>query len=208
MRSRNRADDQAADGRSFIEQARRAQIVEAAIQTLAEVGYGQASLAQIAKRAGISPSLISYHFADKDALMGQTLGDITDAWDVHVRRELASCTTAGEQLRRYIEASLGHMAARPAHFAALIEIAFGARTKDGQLLYRAADEEPELRLLQDVLERGQQSGEFRALDSRHVALAIRGAINEFFGGMHLPGRRADAYAADLADLFTRVVARL
>ncbi|PEJ81757.1 TetR family transcriptional regulator, partial [Bacillus pseudomycoides] len=38
---------------SFIEKARRAQIVECAIETIAEVGYAQASLGQIAKRAKI-----------------------------------------------------------------------------------------------------------------------------------------------------------
>jgi hypothetical protein len=54
---------------SFIAEARRAQIIEAAIRTLDEIGYVQASLAQIAKRAGISTALISYHFSDKDDLM-------------------------------------------------------------------------------------------------------------------------------------------
>ena len=35
-------------GRTFTETARRAQIVKAAIDTIAELGYGQASLARIA----------------------------------------------------------------------------------------------------------------------------------------------------------------
>lgn len=42
------------DGYSFIEAARRAQIVESAIETIAEAGYARASMAQIAPRAGIS----------------------------------------------------------------------------------------------------------------------------------------------------------
>ena len=42
---------------SFIEKARRTQIVECAIETIAEVGYAQASLGQIAKRAQISKGL-------------------------------------------------------------------------------------------------------------------------------------------------------
>jgi TetR/AcrR family transcriptional regulator, fatty acid metabolism regulator protein len=40
--------------RSFVSNARRAQIVEAAIETVAEVGYANASLARIAVRPGIS----------------------------------------------------------------------------------------------------------------------------------------------------------
>jgi hypothetical protein len=39
--------------RSFTAQARRAQIVRAAIETIAELGYGQASFARIAERAGL-----------------------------------------------------------------------------------------------------------------------------------------------------------
>lgn len=39
---------------SFIAEARREQIIEAAINTLDEIGYVKASLAQIAKNAGIS----------------------------------------------------------------------------------------------------------------------------------------------------------
>jgi Bacterial regulatory proteins, tetR family len=46
--------------RTFIEAARRNQIVAAAIDTIAEVGYARASFARIAARAGISPGLISY----------------------------------------------------------------------------------------------------------------------------------------------------
>jgi AcrR family transcriptional regulator len=53
-------------GRTFTEEARRTQIVTAAIETIAELGYAQTSFTQIAKRAGLSgTSLISYHFTGK-----------------------------------------------------------------------------------------------------------------------------------------------
>ena len=45
---------------SFIEAARRAQLIESAIETIATLGYVHASLAQVAKRAGISKSVITY----------------------------------------------------------------------------------------------------------------------------------------------------
>lgn len=43
---------------SFIEKTRKAQIVECAIETITEVGYAQASLGQIAKRAKISKGVL------------------------------------------------------------------------------------------------------------------------------------------------------
>lgn len=58
---------------TFIAEARRKQIMEAAIKTLDEIGFVKASLTQIAKRAGISTALISYHFKDKFDLMNHLL---------------------------------------------------------------------------------------------------------------------------------------
>lgn len=192
--------------RSFIELARRAQIVEAAIETLADVGFGNTSLARVAKRIQISPSLISYHFTDKDALILQVLEDIATSWDTYVEEQVSQGTTASEQLRRYIVASLLYMGTRPAHFAALIEIVFNARTKDGTLLYRVEEEEPGFALLKSVLAHGQQTGEFREFNIHHVAVAIRGAISEFFGEMHRPDADLESYTAELVDLFARVTA--
>lgn len=193
--------------RSFIEEARRAQIVAATIETLAEVGYGKASMAQIAKRAQISPSLIAYHFRDKDELIFQTLFDIARAWEGYVEAQVAAAATPGEQLRNYIVANLAYMGTRPTQYAALIEIMFNARTEDGQLLYRIDEEDTALTLLKKVLTRGQEAGEFRQFDVHHMALAIRGAINEFFGEMHKPGADLEAYTAAVVDLFTRATAR-
>jgi AcrR family transcriptional regulator len=44
------------DNRSFVSNARRAQIVEAAIETVADVGYANASLARIAVGARLDES--------------------------------------------------------------------------------------------------------------------------------------------------------
>ena len=62
--------------RTFIEAARRAQIVAAAIETIAAVGYSQASLARIAERAGISKGVIGYHFAGKDDLLREVVAEV------------------------------------------------------------------------------------------------------------------------------------
>jgi AcrR family transcriptional regulator len=56
--------------RTFTESARRAQIVTAAIEVIAEVGYAKASFSRIAKQAALSSTgMISYHFAGKDDLL-------------------------------------------------------------------------------------------------------------------------------------------
>jgi AcrR family transcriptional regulator len=65
--------------RTFTETARRAQIVQAAIDTIAELGYGRASLARIAERLGISKGVISYHFAGKDDLIKEVVLEVVES---------------------------------------------------------------------------------------------------------------------------------
>ena len=51
--------------RSVTATARRAQIVAATIETIAELGYAQTSFARIAERAGLTERTFFRHFADK-----------------------------------------------------------------------------------------------------------------------------------------------
>jgi AcrR family transcriptional regulator len=56
--------------KTFIGPGRRAQIITAAIEVIAEAGYAKASFSRIAKHAGLSSTgMISYHFAGKEDLL-------------------------------------------------------------------------------------------------------------------------------------------
>ena len=98
----------AADGenRTFIETARRAQIVAAAIDTIADVGYAQASFARIAERLGISRGLISYHFAGKDDLIKQVVHEVVQQGIAYMRPRIVARSTGPTMLRAYIESNL------------------------------------------------------------------------------------------------------
>src|SRR3984957_5760379 len=99
----------AGDNRSFVSSARRAQIVEAAIETVAEVGYANASLSRIAVRLGISKGVISYHFAGKDDLIAEIVRQVLQqAWD-YVQPRIEVHTTGPEMLRGYITSNLEFM---------------------------------------------------------------------------------------------------
>ena len=57
---------------------RRQQIVEGLLRVMAERGYERASIAEIAKAAGLSPGLVHYHFTEKQELAkpGATADDV------------------------------------------------------------------------------------------------------------------------------------
>src|ERR1700691_4156846 len=91
------------DNRTFVTKARRAQIVEAAIDTVAEVGYANASLARIAVRLGITKGVISYHFAGKDDLIAEIVTQVLQQARAYMQPRVEAQTTGPEMLRAYIE---------------------------------------------------------------------------------------------------------
>lgn len=189
--------------RSFIEEARRAQIITAAVETLAEVGYVKASMAQIARRAGISTSLIPYHFKDKEDLIIQTLVDLSGAWIEYVRERVETGASAQAKLHLYIEASLAYMGTRPGTFTALMEIVFNVRDAEDKLVYLTTEDDPSVAQLENLLAEGQQSGDFRPFDVHHMAIAIRGAIDGFLGQVNKTGAELEAFTAETIELFDR-----
>ena len=53
----------------FGREERRAQIVDGLMRVLPEHGYERASVARIAKAAGLSPGLVHHHFENKQAIL-------------------------------------------------------------------------------------------------------------------------------------------
>lgn len=167
----------AADVRSFTSAARRAQIVAASIATIAERGYAGATFAQIAARAGLSSTrLISYHFAGKDELMAEVVRAVLAEFAGYVRPRVEAATGAAAELRAFVEANLDFIDAHRAHLQALVDIGVNARDPSdpsGPLAHRADVAAADVAALTELLQRGQQAGEFRSFDP--AVVAVRGA---------------------------------
>jgi AcrR family transcriptional regulator len=198
------------ENRTFIETARRAQIVAAAIDTIADVGYAGASFARIAEKLGISRGLISYHFAGKDDLMKQVVRDVIEKGMAYMRPRILAGSTGPGMLRAYIESNLAFMRENRKDLIAVLEI---ARSADGRrLFYGDSDVVDAVRALQHLLSGFQTAGQLRPdFDPYVMAIAIRAAIDA------VPSRLAtesdfdiDNYTSEIVtvfDLATRIEAR-
>jgi AcrR family transcriptional regulator len=186
--------------------ARRAQIVTAAIDTIAELGYGNASFARIAKRAGISSTrLISYHFDDKAELVRAVVAAVIgEATDYMVKRMRTAGGTRTDTMATYIESNLEFIAEHPAAIRAVLEIAANARTEDGRPLVAPGDVDDPVSRLATMFREGQQAGEFRVFDPVVMAVTLRAAID---AAASRPGLDPHAYGAELVALFTHAVRR-
>lgn len=147
---------------TFTESARRAQITQSAIETVNEVGYHRASLAEIAKRAHVAKSAIVYYFGSKDALLMHVLDEVFFALGAAVETAVIAETTPEGRLRAYAESYLSHVDAHRHAVAAGVTIVVSHRGADGIPLYLMQSDE-DTALLRSVLSDGMDAGTFRSM---------------------------------------------
>lgn len=195
MQARTRS---SATGPSFTETARRAQIIEAAIATIADLGYPSASFAQIAKRARLSSTgLISYHFAGRDELIQQVVQQIVGAITAFMTERMAGVTSAAEALHRYIDGNVAFVESHRADMKALLEIFL-----NGGFHYDAHTDRTVISPVADILRAGQASGEFRPFDVTVMATLIQRAVEGLpFLLDANPGFDTRTYAAEVITTF-------
>ena len=189
--------------RSVTSEARRAQIVRAAIETFAEVGFEKASFAEITRRAGLSSQrLISYHFEGKDDLLWQIVEDVYGRAAVVMAERMEGCTTATDRLRAYLESNLEFLRDHPHDVAALTAIGPHLTTGSGQFATSHREQEPVLEGLAPILRQGQASGEFDEFDVHSVAVMIRASIERAAQWLHAdPPLDYETYRRELVRTF-------
>jgi AcrR family transcriptional regulator len=170
---------------------RRRDIVEATIGALAEHGYAGTTFERIRQDAELSSTrLISYHFADKAALMAAVVETVVaDAAAVMVPAMGREETVRGK-LAAYVRANLRYLADNRAAARAVIEVISHAPRQDGSLR-----EDTSALLLALLLTQGQEAGELRDFDPAVVARSIRATIDAFATRMP-EGQAATRHAID------------
>src|SRR5215211_1613990 len=154
---------------TLTEQARRAQIIAAAIETIAELGYTRASFARIAKRAGLSSTgLISYHFASKKDLDWEIVKEIYGRLTRHMTEAMADVPDPQAALVAYIDGLIGFMKRDPAALQAMMGIVL-----HGGVGYDADSEREAVSGIGDILRWGQAEGVFRDFDVQVMATTIQ-----------------------------------
>ena len=178
------------------EQARRAQIVGAAIRTVAELDFARASFKQIAVRAGLSSTgLISYHFAGRQELVDEVFREALAVFGGFVLERVDVGWTAAEELRAFLLANVEFLRLHPDHLVALVRLREHVTAGDGA--------NPDHLALAALLREGQRRGEFRAFDVDVMALfvlALRDGIVAKVGEVDL-----DVCGNELVEVVERAV---
>jgi AcrR family transcriptional regulator len=188
------------DNRTFVSSARRAQIVEAAIETVAEVGYADASLSRIAVRLGISKGVISYHFAGKDDLIAEIVSQVLQRARAYMQPRVEAQTTGPEMLRAYIESNLEFIRDNPHQLRAIVEIV--RATFAGPNRPISGNRDAAVPILAELLTRFQADGDLRPdFDPKSMAMAIRATIDVAPSRLTDPEFDIDKYAHETVMIF-------
>jgi AcrR family transcriptional regulator len=192
--------------KSFIEQARREQIVDAAIDVLCESGFAAASLGAIAERIGVSKGVLSYHFAGKSELLGEVVARVLTEAAAYMTPRVAAATSYTDALRVYVTTNLHFISTHRREILAFTEIVNGMPPGgdepppylDGHR--NAVDE------LRRLFEAGQAAGEFGPFSALVTAVSLRASVDAISGLLRAdPAMDVDAYGAELLGLYERAV---
>ena len=84
---------------------RREQMLRAALDVIAERGYADCRIADVAERAGTSPALVIYYFKTKDQLLTEAIRFSEDTWYEAGTRRMAEIHTAAGKLEEIVAMS-------------------------------------------------------------------------------------------------------
>ena len=162
---------------SFIEEARRKQILDIAIQTIATQGFRNTSIEHIAAKAGISKGVIYYHFNGKRELVGHIWTALIDELYEYRKVRVDAQCSATEKLGAYVEAQFEFLHANIKKFVALFDAGIDLTSEDGSNPWSATFDERCFKYLAQILSSGQKSGEFGEFSPDNLAPVIQGAID-------------------------------
>lgn len=118
---------------------RRQEIATAFLQIMAGHGYAGATIARVARQAGLAPGLVHYHFANKQAILLAALAQLEALGDARYQPLLAAARDPRERLAALIHARLARgEGAAPEAVAAWVMIgAEAVRAEEVRAAYQA-----------------------------------------------------------------------
>jgi len=147
----------------------RVRILRAAARLYATRGYEGTSVREVAEAAGVTKPLVHYHFGSKEQLFASLLRESMDSCRTRFTDAVNRGATAHERLRALLAAQFERAREAPEIVAFVHEVMSMPGLLPLGFDYKAEGCEL-FELYVRVIEDGQRSGEFRAVDARAVVV--------------------------------------
>jgi AcrR family transcriptional regulator len=160
---------------------RREQMLQAALEVMAERGYPETRIADVAEQAGTSPALVIYYFKTKDQLLTEAMRYSEDNWYAAGTSRMAAITTAAGQLEELVAMScLPEADAEPPSSWALWLDLWAQSVRHPEVAgVRQKFDERWRETISSLVLAGQEAGEFGPVDPPGFAIALSALLDGF-----------------------------
>jgi TetR/AcrR family transcriptional regulator, fatty acid metabolism regulator protein len=162
------------------QEAKRRQIMEAAVRAFARKGYHSTRVGEIVEEAGVAYGLVYHYFGSKEEVLAEIFRDTWRQMLARIREVAESDQPAGEQVRKVTALLLRTWRRAPD----LVRVLVREVTRSPEQLKRQIDEIGHAyEALEQIVVNGQKSGEFRDdVDPKVAATVFYGALEEVLTG--------------------------
>jgi AcrR family transcriptional regulator len=157
----------------------REQLLDAAAAVMTEAESVHVPLSAIARKAGVTAPLVTYHFGTKDGLMLALARRDTERALAQLRQLLQMELSPAETLRIHISGIIRNYSRRP-YLNQLLNVLLREESSAGAREIKSAFVEPLAAAQRAILERGVAAGCFRPVDPRLAYFVIVGACRDIF----------------------------
>jgi len=160
---------------------RREQMLQAALEVMAERGYPETRIADVAERAGTSPALVIYYFKTKDQLLTEAIRYSEDNWYAAGTSRMAAIPTAAGQLEELVAMScLPEADAEPnSSWGQWLDLWAQAVRHPEVAGVRQKFDERWRETISSLVLAGQEAGEFGPVDPADFAIALSALLDGF-----------------------------
>ena len=185
--------------RSEIKHLRREQLIEATIDCIARKGFRRTTLSEVARRARMSPGIVSFYFRGKDGLLLETLEYLAENYERSWRRAVAAAgPDPVAQLHAIIDTDLGPEICNRRTVPVWAAFWGEARSEPRfrRLCSRLADDYQ--RQTREIIDRIIEHGGYDGVDAEPVARGLNSMINGLWLDLMIDPAHFDRAAAKRA----------
>lgn len=155
---------------------RKAQLIDASIRLISEVGYANFSLGLLAKEVKVSKGVVNYHFPQKELLLSAVVEAFYAEAAAYMAAHMNTSGSSMDVLKSYIDANLRFVLTNPPKVLAVSDILVNSRQEDGTPLF--PNDGSIYQTLIEIFNYGQTvDHQFRQFDRLLMAQLVRSAID-------------------------------
>jgi AcrR family transcriptional regulator len=196
-----------AETATFTQLKRRDQLVDCAIDAIVELGFPRASVAEVARRAGVSKGVVTYHFPAKDDLINAVIADVLTAMREYIGPHMLAANPQWlpeKLIAPYFTAYSSFYRTHARQVLALVRIYNAFRDESGRPNPAFDARAEEVAQVSRALRRGQEIGAFGTFDPEVMAAVMKAALDDLLTQFaDNPELDLETYSAELVVLFER-----